>query len=492
MENIKKQSIANNFAFQFAYQVWILIIPLIIAPYLTRVLGDTALGIFTYANSIAYYFILFANLGISRYGQRVIAKSNGLEHLRKIFWSLFVTHILFSLLSFGCYLIFIFSVVRENRLIYIIEAIYVLSALFDITWLFYGLENFKSVAIRNFLIKAIELVCVFIFVKSVDDLSIYTLITAGSWLIGQAIMIPQAISMVKPIKFKFADMQQHLKPLFVFFISTIAISAYTIFDKTLLGLMSTKENVAYYEYANKIVSIPRTFIAVIGTVLYPRACKLVATGDKDGQKRCLDLSLTLVCFIGAASGFGLLAISKLFSVIYYGNEFAECGYIMMGMAALPLICGLGEIVRAQYMIPNEMDKQYIVCIILNAIINLVLTCLFIPLFGVYGAVIGTCAAETFGFCFQVILCKRFINPLHILKETVPFLLIGLLMFFAIKTQSLFLKQDLISMGLEMITGAVVYIIFVLLYFYLFKKEYWFMLTGFIKKKLGRNDRENIC
>lgn len=53
----KKESIKSSFIFQSLYQIIILVIPLIISPYLTRILGSESLGIYTYVNSIASYFI---------------------------------------------------------------------------------------------------------------------------------------------------------------------------------------------------------------------------------------------------------------------------------------------------------------------------------------------------------------------------------------------------------------------------------------------------
>lgn len=108
---------------------------------------------------------------------------------------------------------------------------------------------------------------------------------ATSILIGQAIMIPQAVKAVRPIKFTKEDVRKHIKPLLVFSISVIASFMYTVFDKTLLGIMSTKENVAFYEYSNKIVNVPKTIIGVTGTVMFPRACRLAAEGNVAGQKK---------------------------------------------------------------------------------------------------------------------------------------------------------------------------------------------------------------
>ena len=60
-KGVQREGVKKNFLYQFIYQSLLLIIPLIISPFLTRTLGDTSLGNYSYVNSIAYYFVLFAN-----------------------------------------------------------------------------------------------------------------------------------------------------------------------------------------------------------------------------------------------------------------------------------------------------------------------------------------------------------------------------------------------------------------------------------------------
>ncbi|MEE3457982.1 MAG: oligosaccharide flippase family protein, partial [Lachnospiraceae bacterium] len=288
---MKKEKLSSNLIMQFLYQGVTLVIPLIISPFLTRTLGSNALGVYTYTYSIAYYFVMFAMLGISRHGQRIISQNrDDDEKLRKVFWSLFFTHIVVSLVSFAVYLGVSFVIGGDDLVIYLIQALYVLSALFNITWLFYGLENFKTVVIRNTVVKAVECLLIFLLIRQPSDLWKYTLISAGGILTGQAVMLPQAVATVKPVRFGWEDVKQHIKPLLVFSISVIAVSLYTVFDKTLLGLMTTKENVAFYEYSNKIITILVSLIGAVGTVMYPRACAMAAKKDYENQKKFINYS----------------------------------------------------------------------------------------------------------------------------------------------------------------------------------------------------------
>lgn len=484
---MKKQNLSRNFIYQLLYQVIILVIPLILSPFLTRTLGDTALGIYAYANSIAFYFVEFAMLGIAKYGQRLIAKNaENQQKLRESFWSLFAIHSIVSVLSLACYLLFTGVFVQTDRVIFVIEAIYVASALFDITWLFYGLENFKKVIIRNAVVKIAELFLIFYLVKSPNDLWIYTLISTLGIFIGQIVLIPSAIKSIPPIKFDIKTMLLHLKPMLVLSVSVVAVSLYTVFDKTLLGLLTTKENVAYYEYSNKIVNIPKTFISVIGTVMFPRACKFVANNDIQNQKKYIHYSLLLAGFIGMASIFGLLGISDLLVNIYYGSSFSQCAPIIIGLSPLVIIIGIGDIIRTQYMIPNEMDRQYILCSIYNAIVNIVLSLFFIitlpTKYKILGAVIGTVSAELFGCTYQFIICRGFIKAKDIVSSLFPFAIIGGLMLCVLKLMTIHMSNTAFSLVIQVIVGGVVYLLLSLIYFSIFEKTILLKLIEKIKMK----------
>ena len=228
----KSDNVKKNFIYQILYQVVILVLPLVTAPYLTRILGKDNLGDYGFTFSIAYYFVVLANLGIGKHGQRIIAARKNDENLvRKTFWSLFFAHSVFSVISLSAYILFSILQSELNDL-YLIQSIYVMSALFDITWFFYGIENFKSVVIKNFILKILETSLIFILVRTVNDLYIYTFIMVGSTILGYLILFPQVIIYVKPIKFGWVDVKEHIKPLLLLSIAVIASSLYTFFDKT--------------------------------------------------------------------------------------------------------------------------------------------------------------------------------------------------------------------------------------------------------------------
>lgn len=455
---IKAQSVKKNFIFQIAYQVVILVIPLIIAPYLTRTLGSNALDDYEFTYSIAYYFVLVAMLGISRHGQRIIAaRREDKQALGKAFWSLYLVHAAFSVVAILAFVVFTAVFGGDYKTIYLIQTLFVASALFDVTWLFYGLENFKSVVIRNFIIKIVECVLIFCLVKTTSDLWVYTLIMASSLCLGQLVMLPQAIGFVKPVKFGWVDVKEHFKPLFVLFIAVVASTLYTVFDKTLLGIMLPNENnVAYYEFSNKIISVPKTVISVICTVMFPRVCAAVARGDDKSVRKYVNYSLQFTCFLGLGAIFGLLGIANLFAVLYYGESFAVCGDVIIALSPNIFIIELGNIVRTQYMVPNKMDIHLSVSYIINAVFNLVLSIALIPVLGIYGAVIGTLAAEICGLIFQMILCRKFLPVKDVIITMIPYALFGAVMFGLIYVIRLYFNATWWDLLLQVAVGGLTY------------------------------------
>lgn len=451
---IKKGTLKLNFFLQIIYQIIILVIPLFQAPLLTRNLGDTALGTFTYVNSIAYYFLVIAKLGIDRYGQRVIATCKQDElRLRKSFWSLFYTHAFFSLISILVYFILSIFVFTENNNLFIINGIYVFSVLLDITWLFYGLENFKSVVLKNLVIKILEFVLIILLVKQPSDLWIYATIVCVGFLLGNLCLWPGTIMKIKPIKVDFKECIFHIKPLLILSISAIASTLYTVFDKTLLGLISSKEAVAYYEFADKIINIPKAITAVIGTVLFPRACLMASKGDIIAQKKYTELSFVFVSFISCASIFGLLSLGPNFAIVYFGESFSTTGQVMQIMGFLVYIVGIGDVLRNIYIIPMEKDIPYVICVCINAILNVVISLILIPFIGIYGAVVGTICAETFGLLFQLFLCRKEKTLLPLLKATILFSISGGIMYLVLSIMVQKLNISILSLVIEFAVGA---------------------------------------
>ena len=105
-----KKSIRKNYIFNTSYQVLMLLTPLITTPYISRVLGADGIGKVSYAESIVSYFVLFATLGITTYGQREISYvQDSVENRSVVFWNTKILQFCTSSIVLIVYLLYLFA-----------------------------------------------------------------------------------------------------------------------------------------------------------------------------------------------------------------------------------------------------------------------------------------------------------------------------------------------------------------------------------------------
>ena len=115
---IKGLNIKTYYAFSLIYKLIAVLVPILVTPYLARVLEPDGNGVISFVSSIASYFILLANLGIEDYGQRTaVIYRNDKEFLNKFVVEIFILKLCLSLLS-GTLFIIIVSIVGGANLFF--------------------------------------------------------------------------------------------------------------------------------------------------------------------------------------------------------------------------------------------------------------------------------------------------------------------------------------------------------------------------------------
>lgn len=452
-----KTSPKKNFIYNLIYQILILIIPLITAPYLSRVVGAEGVGTYSYTYSIVYYFMLLTLLGINNYGNRSIAKvREDKEKLSTTFWGIYLFQLLMGTIMLAAYKGYLCIFNNEHQDIALIETLFVVSAMLDINWLFFGLEEFKKTITRNIFVKILSVVLIFTFVKDANDLWKYTLIMAGTTVLSQVLMWFFVKKKIKFTKITLADIKKHIKPNLVLFIPVIAVSLYKMMDKIMLGRLANVTEVGYYENAEKIVNIPVTLITALGTVMLPRISNMTSRGDNDKIKEYISKSINFVMFMSWVMCFGLIAIGKNFAPFYFGGEFQKTGILIMLLALTLPFLSFANVLRTQYLIPLERDKIYIISVSLGAISNLIMNLIFIPKFGSMGACIGTIVAEAVVMIYQSIAVKNDLPIGKYIVNILPFLWKATVMLICIYPLNYTPISPVWRLFLQVLIGAIVY------------------------------------
>lgn len=452
-------SITKNFVYNVIYQMLLIILPLISTPYISRILGSEGLGTYTYTYTVANYFMLVAMLGVKNYGNRsTAALRDDRTALSRIFWEIYGLQFITSAVSLLVYIVYIIFFAKEFRLIALIQGIYVASGFLDISWLFFGLEKFRITVTRNIVIRLLNLACIFLFVRTREDLWIYTLIMAFGTICSQGYLwfyIRKAVDWYRP---GLASLKKHILPETALFIPVIAVSLYTMMDKVMLGVMSTMEQVGYYEGASKILNIPTGVITALGTVMLPRMSNLVAKGAVQKGRKYIRYSMTFAMFLAFGMMFGISGIAPRFVPLFLGEEYSDCVMLIRVMApAIPFIAW-ANVIRTQYLIPNRKDKEYIISVGLGAVVNLAVNMLLIPRFMALGAVIGTVCAEGAVSVSQTVMEIKKLQISEYLRETVPFFIFGAAMYGIIQAVQRIISDDVSALAVAVITGGGFYVL----------------------------------
>ena len=405
-----KQSPKVNYLFNVGYQVFALLVPLITTPYISRVLGADGTGVYSYTYSIMRYFWLLSTLGIATYGTKAIGIwQESKEKRSQIFWDIFSLKVILStilLIAYFLYVIFI----AKNKNIAAIQSLYLIGVLFDVSWFYQGIEDFKSVSIRNFIVKALSVFFIFAFVKDKNDLPIYIIGHAGFLLIGVLIIWIPLKKYINTPNFKELKPFKCFMPSLMLFIPSIATQIFAVLDKSMIGWItgSMAQN-GYYEQAFKIIDMIMVIITTLGTVMIPKVSREFKNGNKDVIIKSLDTSFKFIIFLSLPMCMGIIIVAPIFVPWFFGDEFVQATPILQILSMLFIFSGINSITGTQYLISTNQTNKHIVMLIIGGAVNIVLNLIFIPILNAKGAAIGSLLGE-------VVISVLEIGYLHITKQ----------------------------------------------------------------------------
>lgn len=479
-------SMKKNFILSMTFQILCMITPLITAPYISRILEADGVGIYSYTASIQYYFSMFAALGTTTYGTREIARvRDNKEKRSKLFWEIELLTIVTTVVCVLFWGIMIYFQ-KHYTIYYFALTLNIVAVLFDISWFYTGLEQFQYIVYPNAIFKIIGIICVFIFVRSRNDLLYYILIMGCSTVLGNLAMWIYLQKFVTRIDLKQIKISSHFKETLVYFVPTVATSMYTVLDKTLIGWI-TKDDFqnGYYEQATKIINIAKTIcFSALNNVLGARTAYLYAQNDFTEIQIKIKSSIEYISFIGLGTMFGLIGVASRFVPCFFGLGYDDVIYILWILSPISLIIGISNCLGSQFYTPAGLRSLSAKFLIIGAVFNLILNCLLIPFFKSYGAALASVAAELLITMLYVNHSNRILSWQYILG-VLPKKLAGcFLMLGAILIINHYLTNNFVATVLDICIGGSIYMLLLII----LQDNCWINIKNFILNKNKLNWR----
>ncbi len=374
---LERQVVMKNVAALSVLQAITYVLPILILPYLFRVIGPEKFGLIAFAQAFVQYFIILTDYGFNISATREISLAR--HHHAKVcnaFSAVMTIKIGLAILSlFGLSLIVYFVPKFHNDwVVYIFSFGSVIGSTLFPVWFFQGTEKMKHIAELNIVGGIVYAVCILLLVRRPEDYLKVPLVNSSISLIT-GLAAQYMIFRKFKITFQFQQghhLRQQLKAGWDIFISIAAINAYTSTRVFVIGLFTNNALTGFYSIAERIANACQTFpLWSFSQAIFPR---LSAIFHKNKTKafrimqriRNITVIISLICLplifsfahiivriiCGADYPAVVISLRILLVAVFFvsANAFPVqfllvCGktqiysriHVMMAMVGLPLI-----------------------------------------------------------------------------------------------------------------------------------------------------------
>ena len=405
-----KKSVFKNAIFKFLLNIFNLVVPIIVGPYVLRKLGPDLMGVINYSQAIFAYFFIFASFGVYQYGLREISKvRNDKNKLKSVFTSLFFITVISNIVITLIYYIYIRITVTTTSM-YIVSIILTfnfISNIFYTEWVNEALESYDFITIKTIIIRIIYVVVLLLIVKSSKDYGIYVLLTVLSTFFNNIVSYFYVKRYIK-FDFKNIKIKKHIKPMLLVVILSNANVLYTQLDKVMLGEYVSKSSVAFYTMAQNISYMINAVLLSLIHVSIPRLSHYIGNGQKNKYISLLNKISRMYLFLLFPASIGMIILSKEIVLIYGGEQYASAYQLLMLFSVYIITIAYDTIFSNQIMYINGFEKEQVRIVFFGGFINLILNMLILNL-GIFNenySVITTIFANIICVISQYIFIKK--------------------------------------------------------------------------------------
>lgn len=346
---INHSLIIKNFSYLGFLQIFQLFIPLLIYPYLIRVIGGDLYGKVIFVQNIISYLIILINYGFDIEGTRSIAiHRDDADKVSEIASALYIIRISLFLISFvfmnliGSF----FDFYQDNFILFLFSFGLCFQVVLFPVWYFQGKESMQFIAYVNFISRLLYLLLVFLLIKKESDYYLLPLLSSIGFIVG-GMYASYVILYKEKVKFKwvsFAVLIGFVKDSFAYFLTNISIALVEKTNVVLLGMFVGMKGVAYYDLASKIVQLAKTPFSIVMQVLFPSFSKDLNKNKMKNALLILGSSSLLVYIV-------LIVFGTLIVRLLGGDAMLEAKNVLLilgltlPLVAISIVFGLGLAAR---------------------------------------------------------------------------------------------------------------------------------------------------
>lgn len=368
-----KTSLAKNAVYKALLNIFNLVIPAFITPYLLNIPINTQdFEMYNRTYTEFSTFFILAAFGIYTFGMREISRVRGdQQKVNRLFTSLFIIGSISNFITIVIYIIFSFQRSTGNDIyIYLIFIIQFVSNVFYIEFINEAIENYGFITKKTILVRLIYFISILLFVRSPDDIQIYAAIISLTVLLNNLISY---VYLKKNIQFDFHNLQimKYMVPLTIALILTNIDILYMQLDKLLLGFWVDDNAVTQYATTYNIIGMLCTLPLSLITVAIPRVSHLISHGKEKEYQVTLKTTIESYMAILIPMCFGVSVLATEILDIYTNGRYVDSAFLLIIMSLSRIVIGYESILNNMVLYVNGLEKQMTIFLVIFGIINAV-------------------------------------------------------------------------------------------------------------------------
>lgn len=453
-----KKSLKINALLNVIKQISSIIFPMISFPYATRVLGTFYYGKITFSSSIISYISLLAGLGINNYaireGSKIKENKKSLQELTNELYSINIISLLISYIILFSLILF-WKRLDGYTVLLLIQSLTILFTTIGVDWLNSIHEDFTYITVRYIICQILSVLLMFALVHSEKDYIIYAAVSIFGSVIANItnMLYVRKKYRITPRFVLNANMLKHIKPIFVFFGTTIAAIIYVNSDITILGVLKGESEVGVYSVSVRIYTLVKQIFTAIMIVAIPRISNDVEFKAISVIEHKLELMFSEVIIFLIPASVGLIMLSKSIVKVFAGNTYISAYSSLQILSIALFFAAWSTFFIYVVLIPFKRENVVFSITLTAAVINVVSNLFMIPHWGGNAAAFTTVLAELFTAIASFWVAKRIVK-IKVTKAGIISIINGIMTFIACLMTTRVFSNDFLILVIGVLFSAV--------------------------------------
>jgi len=409
-ESHGSRQVLYNAAFLSGLQAITFLLPIIVIPYLFRMIGPEKFGLIFFAQAFVAYFMIMTDYAFNISSTRAVSLfQDDQARVSEIFSAVMTAKAILLALSIIIFAMLIHFVPRfhQDWLLYALTFGAVIgNALFPM-WLFQGMEKMKYIAHLKMLGEFAFAFGILLLVHGPQDYLLVPIINSAVSLVTGTLGIflvfwRLRLSFTSP---RFKHVRREIRAGRDLFLSIVAINAYTTTRIFVVGLLTNYTLTGFYSIAEKIAGVAQAFpLSSFSQAIFPRLNNIYRRNRAMAFKLMQQIQLITVEIALISLPIIFLAAPFIMRIVcggYYPEAIATLRLLIMAVFFVS-----ANAFRVQFLLVCGKPRSYARIHITMALFGLPLLILLVHTYSYLGAAMATVVIEAGIFTLTWITMRR--------------------------------------------------------------------------------------